>query len=132
LPVKRARSVLGDVAGAGRKDLRKNEASRSQLDGCSYVSKDGTHLSYLVWEVPTSGSEAIVSEGLPPAKSGARSFDPKVGRLSAGAVLVTGPMAVAQVNVLSKGWLVQVSVTAKDSATAVKVTTVAARALARM
>ena len=60
---------------------------------------------------------------------GARVFDPGLGGLSAGAVLVTGPVAVAQVNAVRAGRLVQVTVTAPKADQATSVAGGAARAL---
>jgi hypothetical protein len=131
LPAARARAVLGGDVDAGTKDRRKSGATRTQVDGCLYTAKTGARLSYLVWEVPTTGSKDVVREGLPPAHSGARDFDPKIGGASAGAVVVTGPMTVAHVNVVSNGRLMQVSVVAKDSATAREAATAAAAALVK-
>jgi hypothetical protein len=125
----RARAALGADTGAGTKDLRKNEASRAQIDGCSYTAKDGSRLTYLVWALATADAKDVVREALPPTKMGARGFDPRIGKVSAGAVVVMGPMAVAQVNVVSGARLVQVTVIGKDAAHATRAATSAARAL---
>ncbi|HEX2810639.1 MAG TPA: hypothetical protein VHN80_31130 [Kineosporiaceae bacterium] len=128
LPARRAQALLGGRVGAGTKDRRTNQPGRRQLDGCSYSNTTGTHLGFLVWQV-TAPDKATVLNPLPPAQMGAKHFDPKIGDLSAGAVLTTGPMTVAQVNALRKGRLVQVSVTAANAARAKTLATSAARTI---
>ncbi len=66
------------------KDLRKNEVSRSQLDGCSYTAEDGPRLTYLDLGTGFGRRQGRVREALPPANLGARSFDPQIGKVCGG------------------------------------------------
>ena len=129
LSAARAGAILGAATGAGVRDRRTAEATRTQLDGCSYTTGGGVHLAYLVWKIPTAGTKATVEDAVPTARMGARTFSPGIGTFSAGAVLVTGPVAVAQVNAVRSGRLAQVSVTAPDARRATDLATAAARAL---
>jgi hypothetical protein len=123
------RGYLGGNVAAGIKDLRQNEAARLQVDACSFTSSAGAQLSYAVWRLLRIGDQATVEESLPSEMIGAVRCTPKLGRCSAGAVLATGPITVAQVNALDGNRLVLVTATHKDGKVATAAATDAARTL---
>jgi hypothetical protein len=123
-----AQQILGGSVGAGSKDRRKDDPGRKQLDGCAYIGTGGTRLAYLVWQTTSASGKTSVTSALPATQMGARRFNPKVGDLSAGAVVSAGPMTIAQVNAERKGRLVQVTVTG-SSARAETAAIAAARSL---
>jgi hypothetical protein len=122
-----AASALGTDVQAGAADVRGATAGLVQTDGCVYAGEAGRRVSYLAWSLVQAPGKAVVRRGLPPAAVGAKPFDPKLGEVSAGAVLGRGPTAVAQVNVAVRGRLVQVTVTGPDAAEARAAAVAAAR-----
>ncbi|MDP9830522.1 hypothetical protein [Kineosporia succinea] len=121
--------LLKTDVGEGVPDPRTATDGRRQLDGCTYSADGGVRLGYLVWQVAVAGDQDLVEQGLPPAGSGARSFSPETGRVSAGAVVTTGPVTTAQVNAVVRKRLVQVSATAATAALARSAATSAAATL---
>jgi hypothetical protein len=130
LPARRAQALIGGKVAAGVKDRRKQDAGRRQLDGCAYSNSSVMRLSYLVWQVTSKTSKGTVANQLPASPTGTGRFNPKVGDLSAGALVKAGPTTtVAQVNALRKGRLVEVTVTGPNTQRAQAAATSAARTM---
>ncbi|GAB3250488.1 hypothetical protein [Kineosporia babensis] len=115
LSADRVGKLLETSIEAGIPDERTGTEGQRQLDGCSYTGAGGIQLGYLIWQVAVSGNRDLVEQGLPPKDAGATTFKPGLGKVSAGSVITTGPIATAQVNVFKRKRLVQVSATAKTA-----------------
>lgn len=118
LPAASAARLLGVSVTATTRDVRANSASRREEDGCTHATASGQKVGYLVWTLATKGGRADVVAALPQPRTGVTTFDPRLGDVSAGAVMAMGPLSLAQVNVVRGTRLVQVTVLAQGTASA--------------